>query len=56
MYKTLTGIIARRIPVHLEEHNLLPAEQKRMQGSTVDIKSNIGGLQEEKKEFKHGMD
>jgi hypothetical protein len=28
----------------------------RMQGSTVDIKSNIGGLQEEKKEFKHGMD
>jgi hypothetical protein len=22
-----------------------------MQGSTVDIKSNIGGLQEEKKEF-----
>jgi hypothetical protein len=27
----------------------------RMQGSTVDIKSNIG-LQEEKKEFKHGMD
>jgi hypothetical protein len=28
MYKTLTGIIARRISVHLEEHNLLPAEQK----------------------------
>jgi hypothetical protein len=27
-----------------------------MQGSVVDIKSNIGGLQEEKKEFKHGMD
>jgi hypothetical protein len=26
-----------------------------MQVSTVDIKSNIGGLQEEKKEFKHGM-
>jgi hypothetical protein len=28
MYKTLTGIIARRISVHLEEHNLLPSEQK----------------------------
>jgi hypothetical protein len=27
-----------------------------MQGSTVDIKSNTGGLQEEKKEFKHDMD
>jgi hypothetical protein len=26
-----------------------------MQGSTVDIKSNIGGLQEKKKEPKHGM-
>jgi hypothetical protein len=25
MYKTLTGIIARRISSHLEEHNLLPA-------------------------------
>jgi hypothetical protein len=29
MYKTLTGIIARRILSHLEEHSLLPAEQKR---------------------------
>jgi hypothetical protein len=28
MYKTLTGIISRRISLHLEEHNLLPAEQK----------------------------
>jgi hypothetical protein len=28
MYKTLTGIIARRISSHLEEHNLLPVEQK----------------------------
>jgi hypothetical protein len=28
MYKTLTGIIARRISTHLEEHNLLPAQQK----------------------------
>jgi hypothetical protein len=28
MYKTLTGIITRRISTHLEEQNLLPAEQK----------------------------
>jgi hypothetical protein len=56
IYKTLTGITARRISVHLEEHNLLPAEQKgchsgskRMQESTAYIKSNIGGPQKEKK-------
>ena len=28
MYKTLTGIIAKRISTHLEEQNLLPAEQR----------------------------
>jgi hypothetical protein len=28
MYKTLTGIPARRISTHLEEQDLLPAEQK----------------------------
>jgi hypothetical protein len=28
MFKTLTGIIARRISTYLEEQNLLPAEQK----------------------------
>jgi hypothetical protein len=28
MYKTLTGIIAKRISIHLEEQSLLPAEQK----------------------------
>jgi hypothetical protein len=28
MYKTLTGIITRRISTHLEEHDILPAEQK----------------------------
>jgi hypothetical protein len=28
MYKMLTGIIARRISTHLEEQDLLPAEQK----------------------------
>jgi hypothetical protein len=27
-----------------------------MQGSAIDTKSNTGGLQEETKEFKHGMD
>jgi hypothetical protein len=29
-YKTLTGITAKRISTHLEEHNILPAAQKRM--------------------------
>jgi len=28
MYKTLTGIIAKRISTHLEEQSLLPPEQK----------------------------
>ena len=28
MYKTLTGIIAKRISTHLEEQSLLPAEHK----------------------------
>jgi hypothetical protein len=28
MYKTLTGIIAKRISTHFEEQSLLPAEQK----------------------------
>ena len=28
MYKTLTGIIAKRISIHLEELSLLPVEQK----------------------------
>jgi len=28
MYKTLKGIIAKRISTHLEEQSLLPAEQK----------------------------
>jgi hypothetical protein len=65
VYTMLTGIIARRISVNLKEHNILPAEKKgchsgskgcKDQGSRIDIKSNIGGLQEGKKEFKHGMD
>jgi hypothetical protein len=28
MYKTLTGVTAKRISTHLEEQSLLPAEQK----------------------------
>jgi hypothetical protein len=28
MYKTVTGIIARRISTHLEEQDILSAEQK----------------------------
>jgi hypothetical protein len=28
MYKTLTGIIGKRISTHLEEQSLLPTEQK----------------------------
>jgi hypothetical protein len=30
MHKTLTGITARRISVHLEEHNLLPQSKKNV--------------------------
>jgi hypothetical protein len=63
MCKTLTGIIARSISVHLEEHNSLPAEQKGCHSGSkickdqlLISKSNIGGLQEEKDEFKHGLD
>jgi hypothetical protein len=63
MHKTLTGIIAKRISVHLKEHNLLPAEQKGCHSGSKGCKdqmliskSNIGGLQEEKKELKLGVD
>ena len=35
MYKILTGIIARRISTHLEEQDLLPAEQKDV---TLEVK------------------
>jgi hypothetical protein len=48
MYKTLTGIKAKRISTYLEEQSLLPAEHKRchlgsckLQGSINDIKGNI---------------
>ena len=35
MYKTLTGIIAKRITTHLEEQSLLPAKQKDV---TLEVK------------------
>jgi len=35
MYKTLTGIITKRISTHLEEQSLLPAEQKDV---TLEVK------------------
>jgi hypothetical protein len=40
VYKTLTGIIARRISVHLEEHNLLPAEEKDVVLEVKDARIN----------------
>jgi hypothetical protein len=41
MYKTLTGIIAGRISVHLEENNLLPAEQKGCHSGSKGCKDRL---------------
>jgi hypothetical protein len=41
VYKTLTGIIARRISVHLEENNLLPAEQKGRHSGSKGCKDQL---------------
>jgi hypothetical protein len=41
MYKTLTGIIARQISVHLEENNLLPAEQKGCHSGSKGCKDQL---------------
>src|SRR5215475_13270131 len=41
MYKTLTGIIAKRISTHLEEHNLLPAEQKGCHPGSIGCKDQL---------------
>jgi hypothetical protein len=41
IYKTLTGIIARRISVHLEEHNLLPAERKGCHSGSKGCKDQL---------------
>jgi hypothetical protein len=41
MCKTLTEIITRRISSHLEEHNLLPAEQKGCHSGTKGCKDQL---------------
>jgi hypothetical protein len=41
MCKTLTGIIARRVAIHLEEHNLLPAEQKGCHSGSKGCKDQL---------------
>jgi hypothetical protein len=41
MYKTLTGIIAKRISKHLEEQSLLPAEQKGCHPGTKGCKDQL---------------
>jgi hypothetical protein len=41
MYKMLTGIIVRRISVHLEEHNLLPAELKGCHSGSKGCKDQL---------------
>jgi len=41
MYKTLTGIIAKRISTHLEEQSLLPAEQKRCHPGSKGCKDQL---------------
>jgi hypothetical protein len=40
-YKTLTGIIARRILIHLKEHNLLPAEKKGCHSGSKGLKDHL---------------
>jgi hypothetical protein len=41
MYETLTGITAKRISVHLEEQNLLPAEQKGFHSGSKGCKDQL---------------
>ena len=41
MYKTLTGIIAKRISTHLEEQSLLPAEQKGCHPGSKGCKAQL---------------
>jgi hypothetical protein len=41
MYKTPTGIIAKRISTHLEEQDLLPAEQKRCHPGSKGCKDQL---------------
>jgi hypothetical protein len=41
MYKMLTGIVARRISTHLDEYNLLPAEQKGCHPGSKECKDQL---------------
>jgi len=41
MYKTLTGIIAKRISTHLEEQRLLPTEQKGCHSGSKGCKDQL---------------
>jgi hypothetical protein len=41
IYKTLTGIIAKRISTHLEEQSLLPAEQKGCHPASKGCKDQL---------------
>ena len=41
MYKTLTGIIAKRISTHLDEQSLLPAEQKGCHPGSKSCKDRL---------------
>ena len=41
MYKTLTGIIAKRISTHLEEQSLLPAEQVGCHPGRIGCKDQL---------------
>jgi hypothetical protein len=52
MYKTLTGKIARRISTHLEEQDILPAEQKGCHPGSKGCKNKLmisKAINEEKK-------
>jgi len=41
MYKTLAGIIAKRISTHFEEQSLLPAEQKACHPGSKGCKDQL---------------
>jgi hypothetical protein len=57
VYKTLTGIIARIISSHLEEHDLLPAEQEACHSVSKGCKDQLlvskAILEDCKKRIKH---
>jgi hypothetical protein len=58
MYKTLTGIISRRISSHLEEHNLLPTEQKGNHSGSRGCKDQLlmsKAILEDSKKIKNNL-